>query len=144
MIPYTPQQNGIAERKNRTIMEMARCMLGNLPSFLWEEAVITAIYTLNRCPTKAVEGKTPYEAWTGNKPNISHLRVFGCEAFSYIVSERRKKLDKRAEKCIFVGYDNQHRGYRLYSPSYRAIFILRDVSSMNFLLNLLQMRMLMI
>ena len=108
-------------------MEMARCMLGNLPSFLWGEAVNTAIYNLNRCPTKVVEGKTPYEAWTGNKSNISHLRVFGCEAFSYIVSERRKKLDKRAEKCIFVGYDNQHRGYRLYSPSYRGVFVSRDV-----------------
>ena len=53
---------------------MARCMLGNLPSFLWGEAMNTAIYTLNRCPTKAVEGKTPYEAWTGNKPNISQDR----------------------------------------------------------------------
>ena len=107
-------------------MEMARCMLENLSSFLWDEAMSTTIYTLNRFPTKVVEGKTPFEAWSKNKPNISHLRVFGCEAFSYIISEK-KKLDKRAEKCIFMGYDNQHRGYRLYSPSYRGVFISRDV-----------------
>ena len=106
MIPYTPQQNDVAERKNRTIMEMARYMLGNLPNFLWGEVVSIAIYILNRCPTKAVQGKTPFEAWSGRKPNISHLRVFGCEAFSYIVFEKRKKLDQRVEKCIFVGYDS--------------------------------------
>ena len=82
---------------------------------------------MNRCPTKVVEGKTPYEAWSGNKPNISHLRVFGCEAFSYIVFGRRKKLDQRAEKYIFVDYDNHHRVYRLYSPSFRGVFISRDV-----------------
>ena len=60
-IPYTPQQNGVAEKKNKIIMEMARCMLGNLPSFLWREVVNTIIYTLNRCPTKAIEGKTLFE-----------------------------------------------------------------------------------
>ena len=106
---------------------MARCMLGNLPSFLWGEVVHTAIHTLNRCPTKAVEGKTPYEAWTGKKPNLSHFRIFGCDAFAFITSEKRKKLDKRSEKCIFVGYDNQHRGYRLYSSSHKIVFISRDV-----------------
>ena len=71
-------------------MEMARCMLGNLPSFLWGEFVNTAIYTLNRCPTKAVEGKTPFEAWSRNKPNISHLKVFRCEAFSKLFLIKRK------------------------------------------------------
>ena len=108
-------------------MEMARCMLGNLPNFLWGKAVSTAIYILNRCPTKAVQGKTPFEAWSGRKPNISHIRVFGCEAFSFVVSEKRKKLDQKVEKCIFVGYDSQHKGYRLYSPSYKAVLVSRDV-----------------
>ena len=126
-IPYTPQQNGIIKRKNRIIMEMARCMLGNLPSFLWREAVNTTIYTLNRCLTKVFESKTPFEAWSRNKPNISHLRVFGCEAFSYIIFEKIKKLDKRAKKCIFMGYGNQHRGYMLYSPYYRVVFISKDI-----------------
>ena len=88
-------------------------MLGNLPSFLWGEAVHTAIHTLNRCPTKAVEGKTPYEAWTEKKPNISHFRIFGCDAFAFITSEKRKKLDKKLKKCIFVGYDSQYKSYEL-------------------------------
>ena len=87
-------------------MEMDRCMLINLPSFFWGEAMSTMIYTLNRYPTKVIEGKTPFEVWLEIKPNISHFRVFRCEAFSYIIFKKRKKLDKRAEKCIFVGYDN--------------------------------------
>ena len=127
MIPYTPHQNGVAERKNRIIMGMARCMLDNLPKFLWGEAVSIAIYILNRYPIKVIHSKTPFEAWSGRKPNISHPRVFGCEAFSYIISEKRKKLNQRAKKCIFVGYDSQHRGYRLYSPSYKAMLVSRDV-----------------
>ena len=63
-------------------MEMARCMLGNIPNFLWSEVVSTAIYTLNRCPTKAIIGKTHFEARKRIKPNISHLRVFGFQSFS--------------------------------------------------------------
>ena len=85
---------------------MARCKLGNLPSFLWGEAIHTAIHTLNRCPTKVVEGKTPYEVWTRKKPNMSHLKIFGCDAFAFITSKKGKKLDKKSEKCIFMGYNN--------------------------------------
>ena len=70
-------------------------MLGNLPSFLWGKAFHTAIHTLNRCPTKVVEGKTSYEAWMGKKPNISHFRVFGRDAFAFITLEKIKKLDKK-------------------------------------------------
>ena len=102
-------------------------MLGDLPSFLWGEVVNTIMYILNRCPMKAVEGKTMYEAWIGKKPNISHFRVFGCDAYAFVVLEKNKKMDKRFKKCIFIGYDNQHRGYRLYQPSARAIFVSRDV-----------------
>jgi len=102
-------------------------MFGNILKFLWGEAISIAIYILNRCPTKAVQSKTPFEAWSGRKPNISYLRLFGCEAFSYIVSKKRKTLNQRAEKCIFMGYDSQHIGYRLYSPSYKAVLISRDV-----------------
>ena len=86
---------------------MARCTLDNLPSFLWGEVVSIAIYTLNMCPTKFVQGKTPFETWSWRKLNISHLRVFGCEAFFYIVSEKMKKLYKKDEKRIFEGYDSQ-------------------------------------
>jgi len=123
----TPQQNGVAERKNRTIQEMARCMLGYLPSLLWGEAINTTIHILNRCPMKVVEGKTPYEVWIGKKSNISHFRVFGCDAYTFVILEKRKRLAKKYKKCIFVGYDNKHQGYMLYQPSTRAVFMSRDV-----------------
>jgi len=78
---YTPQQNGIAKRANKTIMECARSMIHaqGLNLEFWAEAVNTTIYINNRCPIKTLESKTPQEAWTGRKPNVSHLRVFGCK-----------------------------------------------------------------
>lgn len=84
-------------------MEMTRCMMGDLPKFLWGEAMNTVIYILNRFPTKEVEGKTPYEAWTRNKLDISHLRVFGCEGFSFIISKKRRKLDNNNKKMHLCG-----------------------------------------
>lgn len=70
----------------RTIQKMARCMLGNLPSLFWDVSINTMIYTLNRCPTKAVEGKITYESCTRKTPNIAHLRVFGCDAYAFIIT----------------------------------------------------------
>ncbi|KAA0053129.1 integrase [Cucumis melo var. makuwa] len=98
----TPQQNGVAERKNRTIMEMARSMLKakNLPNEFWGDAVACTVYILNRAPTKSVPGMTPYEAWCGEKPSVSHLRVFGSIAYSHIPNQLRGKLDDKSEKCI--------------------------------------------
>ncbi len=105
-VPYTPQQNGVAERKNRSLMEMARCMVKSqqLPHAFWLEAVMCAAYILNRCPTKALQSITPYEAWHGKKPSIGHLRVFGCLAYALVPMQQRRKLDDKAVKCIFVGY----------------------------------------
>ena len=101
---YTPQQNGVAERKNRTIMEMARSMLKekHLPNEYWAEAVACSTYIQNRCPTKAVINKTPEEALSRKKHNITHLRIFGCVAYSLVPQAVRQKLDDRGEKCIFV------------------------------------------
>jgi transposase InsO family protein len=126
---YTPQQNGVAERKNRTIMEMARSMIKEkqLPNEYWVEVVACSVYILNRCPTKAVINKTPEEAWSKRKHNITHLRVFGCVAYSLIPQELRKKLDDRGEKCIFVGYSEQSKAYKLYNPITKKLIISRDV-----------------
>lgn len=126
---YTPQQNGVAERKNRTIMEMARSMLKakQLPNEYWAEAVACSVYILNRCPTKEVINKTPEGAWSKRKHNIAHLRVFGCVAYSLIPQELRKKLDDRGEKCIFVGYSEQSKAYKLYNPITKKLIISRDV-----------------
>ena len=128
-VPRSPQQNGIAERKNRTILDMARSMLKSkhLPKEFWAEAVDTAVYLSNRSPTRSVWGKTPQEAWNGRKPGISHLRVFGSVAHVHVPDERRTKLDDKSEKYIFIGYSTHSKGYKLYNPSSKKIVISRDV-----------------
>ncbi|MCO5600205.1 hypothetical protein L7F22_054314 [Adiantum nelumboides] len=128
-MPYTPQQNGVAERKNMSLMEMARCMLKakSLPHKLWMEAVACAAHVLNRCPTRALKTITPYESWYDRKPSVSYLRVFGCLAYAHIPQQLRGKLDDKAIKCIFVGYSSGSKGYRLYNPATNKIFESRDV-----------------
>ena len=115
--PYTPEQNGVSERYNRTIMEAARSMLlhSHLPLSFWAEAVSTANYLRNRSPTSSLSGKTPYECWNGMKPDLSNLRVFGCISYMHIPKELRKKLDPKSEKCIFAGYPDGTKGYKLYN-----------------------------
>ncbi|KAK4404748.1 Retrovirus-related Pol polyprotein from transposon TNT 1-94 [Sesamum angolense] len=117
-VSYNPQQNGVSERKNRTVMEMARSMLQekHLPKAFWAEAVYTAVYLLNRCPTKAVQNMTPIEAWSGKKPSAKHLRVFGSICYVHIPTEKRHKLEEKTEKGIFLGYSTQSKGYRIYKP----------------------------
>ena len=102
---YTPQQNGIAERKNKTIMEMACSMLAakHLPNEYWGEAVATVVYLMNRCPTKSVKNKVPQEAWSGMNHSVSYLKFFGCVTYSHVLDELKKKLDNKGHKCIFVG-----------------------------------------
>ena len=127
--PYTPEQNGVAERKNRTVVEMGRSMLKckKLPNKFWAEAVATAVYILNISPTKAVMNKTPFEAWFERKPGVSHLRVFGSIAYALINPQKRTKLDNKFEKCIFIGYCTQSKGYRLYNPENGQIVVSRNV-----------------
>ena len=88
-IPYTPEQNGVAERTNRTIVEKAHCMLHarEMQPHFWAEAVSTAVYLKNRSPTKALSNITPEEAWTGKKPSIAHLRSFGCKAYMHVPNQ---------------------------------------------------------
>lgn len=118
-VPYSPQQNGVAERANRTIMEAARCMLqdAGMDKRFWAEAVNTAIYIKNRTPSKAVRGTTPEESWSGKKVNLSNLRIFGCIAYAMVPKESRKKLDAKSRRYIFVGYCTESKGYRLVDPN---------------------------
>lgn len=101
-----PQQNGAAERKNRTLVESARSMLSHakLPNTFWAEAVATAAYIQNRPPTSALKNETPYQRWYGKKPDVSHMKVFGCVAYAHVPDTERKKLDKKAVKVHFLGY----------------------------------------
>lgn len=130
---HTPQQNGVAERMNRTLVEMALCLLlqSGLSLNFWAEAINTAVYLRNRCPTRPLKNKTPYEVWTGNKPNVSHFQTFGHKAYVLNKNPAQKKFDVKSQECIFIGYSEESKGYRLWNPRTRKIIKSRDVRFLN-------------
>jgi hypothetical protein len=99
----------------------------NLPNYFWAEAVATAEYIMNRTPTTTVHGMTLEEKFTGKKPNVSHLKMFGCIAYVHVPDEKRSKLDPKVDKCIFIGYSLEQKGYRCFKPSTRKLQVSRDV-----------------
>ncbi|WRX14093.1 Integrase [Theobroma cacao] len=116
--PRTPQQNGVVERKNRTLKEMARTMLceNNLPKYLWADAVNTTTYILNRVSIRPLISKTPYELYKGRKPNISHLRSFGCKCF--VLNNGKQplgKFDAKSDEAIFLEYALNSKAYRVFN-----------------------------
>lgn len=127
-VPHSPQQNGIAERMNRTLQEAALSMIlhAGVSKGFWAEAVCSATYIRNRVITTAT-GVTPYERWYGKKPDVSNFRVFGCTAYAHVPDSSRQKLDQKAVKMRFVGYSLTQKGYRLYDENKRKVFIRRDV-----------------
>ncbi|SGY12337.1 BQ5605_C072g12892 [Microbotryum silenes-dioicae] len=129
-IPDTPQQNGVAERANRSITEGVRSMLhqSGLSHALWAEALATYVYVKNRSPHSANSGVTPHTRWHGSKPSAGHLRVFGCRAWKAATTEARSKLDPRGIPLVFVGYDLESKGYRLFDPATRQVFKSRSVT----------------
>ena len=129
-MPYCPEQNGSAERENRTLVECDRTMIHakDLPTKLWAEAVNTAAYIINRTgPTPSV-GKTPYELFHGRRASINHIRVFGTECFVYVPKQKRKKWDKKSIKGYLVGYCSDYDGYRIWVPEIQDIIVSRDVT----------------
>jgi hypothetical protein len=130
VVPYNPQQNGVAKRKKRTICEAARAMMydQNLPLSLWAEAISTAVYIQNKCPHKALEAKTPEEVFTGIKPSVNHLRIFGNPVYVHIPKEKRTKLEPSGKKGTFVGYCETSKAYRIYIPSQKFIEVSKDVT----------------
>ena len=128
-IPYTPEQNGVAERINRTILETAKSILpfAKLDKSFWAEAVSTAVYIRNRnLPSN--DSVAPYEKWYGTNPDVSNLCIFGCRVMVHVPREKRKKLDAKLNSCVFVGCPDHKKGYKLYESVTRSMVISRDVN----------------
>ncbi|MCO5596984.1 hypothetical protein L7F22_051056 [Adiantum nelumboides] len=129
LLMYTPQQNGVAELKNRHIAEVARTLMAekNVPHCYWAEVVSTAVYIMNKTPTAAVHDVTPEKNFSGKKPDLRHFKVSGCIAYVHVPDELRTKLDPKTEKCIFIGYSLEQKGYKCYNPITRHVRVIRDV-----------------
>ena len=121
--PGEPQQNGVAERCNRTLMDMVSSMISysTLPLSLWMEALKTAIHILNRAPSKSVP-KTPYELWTGRVPSLNHLRVWGV-LLAKLFNLNIGKLDPKTVSYHFIGYPEKSKGYRFYYSDRQTKFV---------------------
>ena len=122
--PDEHQQNGVAERRNRTLIDMVRSMISysTLPISLWMEALKTVIHILNRVLSKSVP-KTPYELWTGKEPSLNYLRVWGCPADAKVFNPNIGKLDSKTVSCHFIGYPEKSKGYRFYYPDRQTKFV---------------------
>ena len=123
--PGTPQWNGVSKRRNRTLLDMVRSMMSriDLPIFLWGYALETVAFLLNRIPSKAIE-KTPYELWTGKRFGLFFLKIWGFEA--YVKRQASDKLASKSDKCLFVGYPKETKGYYFYIPSENKVFVARN------------------
>uniref|UniRef100_A0A2N9J1M4 Integrase catalytic domain-containing protein n=1 Tax=Fagus sylvatica TaxID=28930 RepID=A0A2N9J1M4_FAGSY len=130
----TPQQNGVAERKNRHLLEVARSLLFamNVPKSFWGDAVLTAAYLINRMPSKVLQFQTPLQSLskTHSLPTLLQIppKVFGCVCYVHIHKQHRSKLDPRAQKCIFLGYSTTQKGYKCYHPPSTKILVSMDVT----------------
>jgi hypothetical protein len=114
---------------NKMLMENVRCMLNGveLGQEFWEEAVGTACYLVNQSPSLELYYKTPNEVSTSKKPSLTHLKVFGCEAYVHTLKENRSKLEKKAKKCIFIGYKDGLKGYKLWNLETKKVMYSRYV-----------------
>lgn len=124
--PRSPQQNRVVERRNKTILEMSRAILlqTNLPKEFWGEVSYTAVHLLNRAPSKAASKSTPFELLHKRKPSGQNYRVIGCTSF--ILKPKGGKLNTKAEKVIFDGYDTHSKTYSFIHPGTKKLIIARD------------------
>ena len=115
--------------QNRTLMEKERSMLSStgIGQEFWADAVETTCYLVNQSPTSTLVEKTPQEVWTGKKPSIDHMHIFGYDSYVHVPKEKRRKLDNKAEKCIFIDYKDSMKGYKLWNPVTKNIVYSGDV-----------------
>lgn len=133
MCAYSPQQNGVAERKNRQLLEMVRATLFDayMPPQYWGESLSAASYLINRIPSRTLDFQTPLDTLNHSliSPSTPNLppKIFGCTAFVHLPPHARHKLQPRALRCIFVGYGLHQKGYRCYYPPTRTVYVTMDV-----------------
>lgn len=127
--PGTPEQNGVAERKHRHIVETGLTMLfhANIPLFLWTEIFLAAVYLINRMPTSVLLNDSPYSKLYGKEPNYRSLRVIGCLCYPSLRYQGGNKFVKKTYPCVFIGYSTIHKGYRCYEPKSKRVYISRHV-----------------
>ncbi len=130
-VAYTPQQNGVAERMNRTLVDCVRSLLhtAQLDKTFWAEALNTAVYVRNRVFSRSLpKNITPYHRWMGKAPDLSYLRVFGSKYLYILPKKQVKKLDPRAKQGLMMGYSNQSKGYKIWDIESSKLVVSRDVS----------------
>ena len=128
--PYTPQQNGIVERKNRTLIEAARTMLDEYktPDIFWAEAINTACHAINRLYIYKYLGKTPYEIITGNKAKVHYFRVFGCKCYILNKKAKSSKFAPKVDEEFLLGYGTNEHAYRVFNKTTGCVEIMVDVT----------------
>ena len=124
----SPQQNGVAERANRTAAEAITTMLSEskLPPSFWGEALAAYVHIWNRSPTHSLDNMTPFQAWYGKKPSVQHLRVWGCTAYVHVQKDQRKGLESHTQKSVFIGYPPGVKGWKFWNPDTRKTLISND------------------
>ncbi len=130
-VAYTPQQNGVAERMNRTLLDCVRSLLhtAKLDKKFWAEALATAVYIRNRMVSRSLpKHVTPHQRWMGKEPDLSHLRVFGCKCWFVLPKFKVKKLDARSKEGLMMGYSTQSKGYKIWDIESARMIVSRDVT----------------
>ncbi|CAJ2640052.1 unnamed protein product [Trifolium pratense] len=127
--PYTPEQNGLAERKHRHIVETGLTLLfhANIPLKFWVDAFLTSVYLINRLPLSSIGKDTPYFKLFGKHPDYSGLRIFGCQCFPYLKTPGLHKFSRKTASCVFLGYSPLHKGYRCLDSHTHRVYISRHV-----------------
>jgi hypothetical protein len=130
IFPHNPQQNGVVERKHRTIEESVKEMMNdqNLSMFLWGEETMTVVYIQNRSPHRILKNMTPEEAFSRKKPSVEHLRIFGCLIYIHVPKDNKNNLEPSGKKGIFVGYSESSKSYKICVPGQKKVEISRDVT----------------